>query len=234
MNSLRVALGVPALLATMGALADVQVVQGSFALPTGSGSLTQNFDVDPFDTDLGFLTGVSVSFAPGSIATVRAGGFVVEAGAGTFAVVSSASFVLRQAGQVLISTAPISDSFVGSMASVGAVTNPLGSTVLLGNPLPFMTSSGLSPLVGEAGAQTSYTVEFVGTAVGALPGSVTSYGGLTRGSTGRVFVGGDAAARGAINVSYTYTAAVPEPSTYALMAAGLGVIGIAWRRRPRA
>jgi hypothetical protein len=233
MNHFKLALGISGLLAAFGAHAATQTVQGSFSLPTTSTttSLVQNFNVAAFDTSLGTLTGVSISFASGSTASVQGSGYVAAVGTGTFTDTSTASFILLDGATSLIDSGIISNMYIGSMAAAGVTTNPAGTSVSLNGLSPYVLSTGLGSFSGGAGSQTAYTVEFLGTGTGALPGSITSAGGLTNGSTGTIFVGGSAAANGTLDVTYTYTASVPEPSTYALMLGGLGLAGFAARRR---
>jgi hypothetical protein len=106
-------------------------------------------------------------------------------------------------------------------------------------------------IVGGSGGGNNFETERL---PNFMPYSVPQYLGLLQGTGSYSLVwnagcgpsvgsnGGYAAVLGVslnstsfVTVTYTYTpAVVPEPSTWALLGVGAGVLGVTWRRRPRA
>ena len=104
----------------------------------------------------------------------------------------------------------------GSMPSVLTLTgNAFNYDPTLGNLLMHV---GISNLTEAHGYESYFQADYAGVEVSRM----WAYGGSSTGSTGT----------GALRTEFTTVAApVPEPETYAMMLAGLGLLGVMARRR---
>ena len=91
---------------------------------------------------------------------------------------------------------------------------------------------GITGLTGTISGANSGSLNLV--AGGSFPHLTLGYGALSGDSAYTLhFTGAAADGNGGFQVALTSVAAVPEPETYAMLLAGLGVIGAVARRRSR-
>ena len=185
----------------------------------GSTALNANFTLTAFDPSLGTLTGVSLTFLLDGTASPQilnlAGGAAsysnVKTSFNTAVTAPDGAILSLNTSSLLLSGSLNTPQFtVTTLAS-----SPVSSGVLLNiNSGHLASYEGTTPLTFSIVAPVS-------------PG-FTSQGTQTAGTLG---FGGTGSVSGTVTVEYIYTAAVPEPSTWVLMLAGLGVL--VWGVRSR-
>jgi len=190
-------------------------ILSSTASFSASGTSANVLSWAQFDTTLGTLTSVSLTFSGSS-----SGSFLVNANQGVDASIANPKALIKFQFSAGTST-PSQLSGNGSLS-----TNPSApATVTDGNTTTFTFPS--TAISGSRSAWTSLAY-FEGT--GSFTTTVTNgISGITDGSTDYSNV----SALGTATLSYEYTPVpVPEPSTYAMAAVGVGIFSlISWRRR---
>lgn len=202
-----------------GAQADVQSQTFNFAVPADSDTYTSSFALDSFNSSLGTLTGVAwgYSFFSSFDYTITNNGtrtinpITASAQDGSLHV----EFVAN--GYPLFnSNAPISGSNVFGLAPGASVSNTLLATAKGEQNFPF--DPLLAQLLNGMTMNATLTVPYFSVAAKNFNNVSVSTGG------------GDVT--GTAYFNYIYDAApVPEPESYAMMLAGLGLIGAMVGRR---
>jgi hypothetical protein len=199
------------------ALAKTAVV--SVSLPTTNGA---TFALGAFDTSLGTLTGVTLSFDESILLDITVlnlgapGAPFGEASTSTTSTVSGPGGILT-------------NSFSEDMKTGG--TLPLSGQNVFATPFSASASTSLSGAAltqfESSGPGTlSYTFGIGPFTSGGSPDTPPVHGIPTE------FFGGDASVTGGtLSVTYDYTGAVPEPADWALMILGFGGVGAMLRRR---
>ena len=172
-----------------------------------------------FDPTLGTLTGVTIKLTENG--TVTANVINLSPGTSSFTNANSTGTVSvtgPDATTVAASftTAGFSGtvSGIGTTMQVGATTGSATTTTSVASS-NFVSYEGASPL--------NYTIF--------ANGSVMSTG---TSASGAVAFYGTASLSGTVEIDYTYTAAVPEPASFAMVALGLGGLAVVRRVRRRA
>lgn len=137
---------------------------------------------------------------------------------------------LTQSG---VAGAAYTNSFAGTTTTALYVINGATDQLLLQSPPNDGTLNGIGPLGTDTGSLTGFDIRGANTAFASLTAVGAASSGLYRidlATGGASFVGtiGGAALRDIA------LAPIPEPSTYGLLAAGLGLLGWVARRRARA
>jgi hypothetical protein len=210
---------------TTGAMANV-ITFNQTTLPMAAPG-TDSFTLPNFDTSLGGLTGVSISFAYSYTAI--------------FDVQNQTTFTLAYTG--LNATAPLALTGPGGLtASTTVLAGPISGTLppgFQGGQFGSVTASGTGTLTinvlpvdfslftnPPAGASGGYDIVLDAAAFGGTVDPGISYSDI-----------GTLALTGTTTVTYSDTtpvvSTVPEPASWALMMAGFAGIGFAARRRRR-
>ena len=183
-------------------------------------------DADLADLALG-TTNVALT---GQVNNYAAAGFTRTGGAGTLAQLAATTFTLDFGNVALGSGAAIADLAVNNVAQglsdfLNGTYSVTGSGFMLGGFVPFTNLAG-------GGSMGGLEVTFDGATAGSFSEVVTLNGYGTNAS-------GYSAAIAPVTLTLRGTVGgggvvTPEPSTWALVAAGLSAVGVAARRRRRA
>jgi hypothetical protein len=186
----------------------------SYTVDQSTVPFTQDFTLSGFNTALGTLTGVTLTLDDSTTAEVQ-----------------------------IVSLNSTATPYTDATATIPVtVTGPDGLTVdatVTAGPVAGTAEPGLNTVPGVPGSDTDSTnVSSSDFSLYESPGGVpVAYtfdalaGSYTGTSAGGLFFGGSAVAGGDISVTYTYTSAVPEAATWALMLVGIGAVGGTMRRR---
>lgn len=200
-----------------GAAQAQQVVSYFAAMPRTTTSWTKALQLPGFDTNLGTLTQVKLSYSGEAWQSLFAENS--SAGGSTYDLTTTATLTVgKQAGPTLVSLAPMGFHRTGS---VGAFD---------GN-LDFVGSSGVTFSQHVMGNGVFFDADLASyLSMSPINFSASASGVSTLISGGNFAKGASTSAAASLSVEYTY-AAIPEPSTYAVIlgAAMLGFVTI--RRR---
>ncbi len=206
------------------ALAETKTISYSDSSPSQVPSWSDTLSVARFDSSLGTLTGVEITFLGAVMGNLR--GESLAGGSGMLQLTGSALLSLSNAS-IFSSPQTLQLSVVTEKAVTG-----------YDSALDYAGTSGLTAinLYNDGMLQMNSfasLASFIGT--GTLDFSVDASGGASYRGPGTAVVEFSQLSDAQLTVVYTYEAAttptspVPEPETYALFAAGLGLMG--WSRR---
>lgn len=183
-------------------------------------------DLTKFNTTLGTLQSVKIELFSSFTPTLKVENLSTSSGS-TITATASEKLVLSAAtGNLVVLQGSVSKSFVeasfdgvANYAGLSGATYAPGAT-LFSNSALFSDAATLSLFSGTGAVHANLagtaSSEFNGTSGNTKSLSVTSFNGYA-------------------NVTYTYVATpVPEPETYAMLLAGLGLMGVVARRRKSA
>jgi len=210
---------IPALLLACGvgtAQAGTIITQ-TFSSPPTPVAWSTTYDANQFNPSLGTLTSVEIEVSSNIVASVDVYNFSG----------SPQSFTKATASIPITLTGPASLS----LSATGGTAGLAGSAVPGLNTFPGLpTTASTSTTLTSSGALAPY----IGTGVSTLVFDFNAGDGTYSGAavSGVVFFGGSATANATVDVIYTYTAAIPEPSSVIL--AGIGIVGVAVFGRRRA
>jgi hypothetical protein len=208
-----------------GAMADVLSQTQNFSFsqlttpsPDGThsnASITNSLGFLQFNSSLGTLTGVSLTYnSTGSGAAHQ----TLNNSINHYTITGSATFSFLSS---LLSPTPVT---VGNLSASGTINcsppcpppqhiDPSFSQVLNGS----LGIASLAPFVGTGSLSIGQElVVYVSNGLQLPPFA---------------YLSADAAWNGSATLAYTYTAAIPEPETYAMLLAGLGLLGFTARRK---
>jgi len=209
---------IPALLLACGvgtAQAGTIITQ-TFSSPPTTVPWSTTYDANQFNPSLGTLTSVEIEVSSNIVASVDVYNFSG----------SPQSFTKATASIPITLTGPASLS----LSATGGTAGLAGSAVPGLNTFPGLpTTASTSTTLTSSGALAPY----IGTGVSTLVFDFNAGDGTYSGTAvSGVFFGGSATANATVDVIYTYTAAIPEPSSVIL--AGIGIVGVAVFGRRRA
>lgn len=211
---------IPALLLACGvgtAQAGTIITQ-TFSSPPTPVAWSTTYDANQFNPSLGTLTSVEIEVSSNIVASVDVYNFSG----------SPQSFTKATASIPITLTGPASLS----LSATG------GTADLAGSAAPFPSSNTFPGVPTTASTSTTLTssgalAPYIGTGVSTLVFDFNAGNGTYSGTAvSGVFFGGSATANATVDVIYTYTAAIPEPSSVIL--AGIGIVGVAVFGRRRA
>jgi len=210
---------IPALLLACGvgtAQAGTIITQ-TFSSPPTPVAWSTTYDANQFNPSLGTLTSVEIEVSSNIVASVE-----VYNLSG-----SPQSFTNATASIPITLTGPAS---LSSLSAIGVTAGQAGSADPGLNTFPGVpTTASTSTTLTSSGALAPY----IGTGVSTLVFDFNAGDGTYSGAAvSGVFFGGSATANATVDVIYTYTAAIPEPSSVIL--AGIGIVGVAVFGRRRA
>ena len=194
--------------------AKADVLTSSVAVPlTAPGGSGQTLQLPAFNETLGTLTSVKLELDLN--ATITPTIFAFEAG-------------------------DVGTAFAGSTVTVEGPTGPPPLLVVTYTSAPeTITSTGDGETTGANVTTSAGSFEMINTgwvsyeslAPEELNFSLTDNGTTAGGSTisGETFGGGSTTYSGTLDITYTYIAAAPEPSTWALLIGGLGMLAFVRR-----
>jgi PEP-CTERM motif len=205
--------------ASAGLVTDTQTLLiGSEASPlsTLSTPSTVTLNFNQFDTTLGTLMSVTISLSDSS--TV-----VSQAQNGTS---SQGNFTNFENTGTLTVTGPDSTTTSTSLSTTpgSGMVSP-GSTITVATAVSNFLSSGPTAVT----TLTAYEGVGAGT-FNVIAGASNSFSGS---GGGIVFSGGNTSVYGSVTITYTYSSAVPEPASMAMVAIGLGGVFVVRRFRRR-
>jgi len=198
---------------------------------THSGASSASFSA--FDTSLGSLQSVTFTFTSTISGVSVAGNKSAVAASST--VGSGAQLTLTVAG---VSTPIVVDTVHYETLSLAANTNPGGAVSVpalvaaLKNPAaPVPSYAGRASYTGEIVTGSS-TITNLSAFTGSSAISALASGVFAGSGSGNVIYGGSSFVDTTISLTYNY-APVPEPETYGMLLAGLGVMGMLARRKAK-
>jgi hypothetical protein len=218
---------VPALLlltcAVGTAQAGTQFLTQTLSAPAATVPTSDTFLFNQFNPSLGTLTDVEITVTSNIVADV----LVLNS------LTTAQGFTNAMASVPVSVTGP-----AGLSASVTATTPGQSSP-----PLPMVAAGATDALLGSAVVATASTTlnspptdlsAYVGTGLNDVAIFFAATGGTyTITAANGVFVSGSATADATVTLTYSYTSAIPEPSSVIL--AGIGMVGVAvFSRRRRA
>ena len=164
-----------------------------------------------FDSHLGTLTSVTFELFSTLYGTITLTN--KDPGTEWFSVKTGADMTATVGGKSVVTGNWVTP---GYLLASGATINETLQTQIMSEKLYFTQPADLAQFIGHG----NYTAAL----------TAVSDQELTAGGNARY--GTDVAVDGYAKVTYTYvTAAVPEPETYAMLLAGLGLVGVVARRR---
>lgn len=219
----HIVLAAAALSAAGHASATVQTYTVNSNVIANARGATAGLDFAKFDTSLGTLQSVQIELLSNFGTTVKAENTSR----------SAAATIVANAGSVLTFTVTGVTQTLTSAAS-----HTFNATIFDGSNDYAGTSGGVYTFASPYSSSASYTDSTVlalfsgtGNLHAGLSGTSNSLiTGITGNTRSLVLPSFDAAAK----VTYTYAPPVPEPETYALLLAGLGMVGAIARRRKSA
>ncbi|HEY0983629.1 choice-of-anchor E domain-containing protein [Schlesneria sp. T3-172] len=197
--------------------ADAGIVSYSATVSPQPTSFEEMVSLQKFDSSLGTLTGVTVSFSADVNVVVSVANFTGKSQGFTNAQAAVPFSVIAPDGSSVSGTAT---AFFGS----GTVASGIGPYNFPGTP---------THTTGQYTVASSNWSDFIGTGVAYADFKFVGSEGTFNGTAANgVYFGGNAIASGEITITYEYTS-VPEPSTFALGATGLAAAGFGFARRRR-
>lgn len=199
-----------ALLVAMSASASAATVSYSHITPNTAAPFTDNFTLQKFDTTLGALTNILISFATSTTAEVD-----IFNNTGV-----NQSFTNASASGPLTLNGPAS----ATLNAIATATIPSGTVVPLGNAFPGITGNNSASLTILPASFSAYSGTGTTTAAFSV---VIGPGTFSGTSVPGVFFGGSAVAGGTSTITYTYTVptGTPEPATMGLLGSALLGLG---------
>jgi hypothetical protein len=187
-------------------------------------------------TSVGSAAVVICTVASGTVltSTLGGGGYVIDQGTGNNSAPGSGTITCPSV--TAIGGGNVISSY-GVFATIDYAGGPFGTTsgttisqvlTLVGGPLGGASILGMV----SGGNSSNNVVPPVPFQIGTTLSGATSYAGFTVNVSSTLTAGGPVgAATGQVRLQFEESSAVPEPSTYALISAGLVGIGLARRRR---
>lgn len=213
-STMKVFLPMLAVGLAVGGAASAATVSFTHTIAATPVPFTSNFTLSSFNTALGTLTGVEIVVDDTSVATVDI--FNLNS--------TTESFTDASATVPLTVTGPD-----GSMITNSVTAGPISGVAGVGlSTFTGLSASNVVSLSIAPAAFSSYesaTPQNLSFTASAGDGTYTGTGGFG------VLFGGSAVAGGTVEVNYTYSTAVPEPASWALMIVGFGMMGGVLRRR---
>ena len=193
---------------------------------TGTAAVTlASHDADLADLAVG-TTNVSLT---GQVNNYALGGFAKVGGSGAFGQASASDYTL-DFGNLASGSGAVSANLTANNFATGFADFLNGSFAIVGSGFTFGGFNAFTGL-GVNGSLSGLSVSFNGATTGAFSEVVTLNGYGTNASGYRGDLG---PVRLTIRGAVSGASVVPEPSTWAMLAAGLAGVGVAARRRRRA